>query len=114
MDVTIEAPGGQQRVEPAIELALFRIIQEALNNAAKHSQASQAEVKLEFSDDRIRATVIDRGIGFDIPASIGSLPRDGKLGLAGIGERVELLGGTLKITSRKGQGTVMVVELPSK
>jgi two-component system sensor histidine kinase DegS len=114
MDVLIEAPRVKKRLPSQIEVSLYRIIQEALNNAARHSGVSSAGVTLEYLDGRVRAAVADKGRGFDIPLSIGSLPRGGKLGLAGIGERVELLGGTLSIHSEKGGGTTVTVELPDK
>jgi signal transduction histidine kinase len=114
IEVMLNVNGSQQRLTPEIELALFRIIQEALNNAAKHSGETSAEVHLEFRNKVISAVVIDRGKGFETPANIGTLPRTGKLGLAGIAERVQLLGGSFNIASSKGAGTTLRVELPLK
>jgi PAS domain S-box-containing protein len=114
LDVSIGVQGTQQRLAPEIELSLFRIIQEALNNAAKHSGSSSAAVRLEFKDDKVRAAVADNGSGFEMPGGIGTLPRTGKLGLAGISERVQLLGGSFNIASSRGAGTTLTVELPLK
>jgi len=112
MDVRMEISGSQRRLQPDTELALFRIIQEALINSAKHAGVKSADLKLEYMRGMVRATISDSGEGFALPDKIGSLPRDGKLGLAGIEERVQLLGGDLQIQSEKGRGTVMRVELP--
>lgn len=112
MDIQMEIIGSQRRLPPDTELALFRIVQEALNNAARHSGVKSAGLKLEYMREIVRASITDSGEGFDLPDKIGSLPRDGKLGLAGIEERVQLLGGSLQIQSVKGRGTTIRVELP--
>ena len=114
MDIHMEVGGSQRRLPSDIELALFRIIQEALINSAKHSGVKSAVLKLEYMREIVRATVTDSGEGFDLPGKIGALPRGGKLGLAGIEERVQLLGGDLQIQSEKGKGTTVRVELPVK
>ena len=112
MDVQMEISGSQRRLPPDMELALFRIIQEALINAAKHASVKSVDLKLGYMDESVKATIIDRGEGFELPDKIGSLPRSGKLGLAGIEERVQMLGGRLEIESGKGKGTKVYVELP--
>jgi len=75
-------------------------------------KAMHKSLKLEYMREIVRASITDSGEGFDLPDKIGSLPRDGKLGLAGIEERVQLLGGSLQILSVKGRGTTIRVELP--
>jgi signal transduction histidine kinase len=112
MDITLQTAGDQKRLNPDMEVALFRIVQEAMINAAKHSNAKAATVRIEYLPDRVKAEVSDEGIGFAIPEKLGALPRDGKLGLTGISERVELLNGKLEIKSDRGKGTVVSVELP--
>lgn len=112
MDTNMKIEGSQRRLQPDIELALFRIIQEALINCAKHAGVESANLKLEYLDGNVHATITDSGKGFNLPDKIGSLPRDGKLGLAGIEERVQLLGGNLQITSETGKGTTVHVQLP--
>jgi signal transduction histidine kinase len=91
-------------------MLLFRIVQEALNNVAKHAQAMHAEVRVEFSQGRILVEVSDDGRGFEVPEEPGDLLRLGKLGLAGLAERAQLLGGSLKITSAPGKGTRVSVQ----
>lgn len=99
----------EERLPPPVEIALYRIIQEALTNVIRHSQASTASVLLEGWLDRVRAIVEDDGRGFDVEAVLASTRR---LGLYGMQERVELLGGTLTIESRPGAGTSIFVEIP--
>ncbi len=114
VEIAIEINGEHRRLAPDLELTLFRIIQEAMINAVKHANVKSANVKIYYLFDSVRVEIIDKGEGFDVPGKIGSLPRDGKLGLAGIAERVELLGGKLEIQSHKGEGTTVLVELPAK
>ncbi len=99
---------GVDRPLPAhLETAVFRIVQEALTNVARHSQAKYALVELEGTPDRIVADVCDNGRGFDRSA----VPLD-RFGLRGIEERARLFGGHAQIDSEPGQGTRIHVELP--
>jgi signal transduction histidine kinase len=112
VDITVETTGEEKRLPPEIELALFRIIQEALRNAAKHAMVKAASLSIAYLPEKIEVNVIDSGEGFDLPEKISSLPRDGKLGLAGIAERLQLLGGKMEIHTGKGRGTSVYVEIP--
>ena len=105
--------GGERRFSPEVELVLFRIVQEALNNIRRHAQASEAKVVTEFGEDRIRLTISDNGRGFRLSEGVDDLPHNGKLGLIGIQERARLLGGTVEVKSTPGKGTALVVEVPS-
>ena len=105
--------GGEGRFSPEVELLLFRIVQEALNNIRRHAQASEAQVVMEFAEDRIKVTISDNGRGFELSGRVGDLPRSGKLGLAGMRERAQLLGGTLEVQSTPGKGTTLIVEVPN-
>ena len=109
---SVSVSGTPKELSSDAELTLFRITQEALTNVRKHSNAKKADVSLEFSDYRTRLRVQDDGKGFDLPERLGDMTRTGKLGLAGMQERAELLGGTLTIRSLPGQGTTMIVEVP--
>jgi len=104
--------GNERRLFPETELLLFRIVQEALRNIAKHAEATRAEVEVKFDEDRIAITINDNGKGFEPPESLGALTPTGKLGLAGMQERVQLLGGRLKLESKPGEGTKIFVEAP--
>ena len=100
---------GYVRQPLALEKELFRIVQEALNNAVKHSEASQIAVSLGVNDGQARLTVEDNGVGFD-PAD--PLIRTRRLGLTSMEERAEALGGTMRIKSKRGKGTRVLVEAP--
>jgi two-component system sensor histidine kinase DegS len=90
------------------------IIQEALNNVRRHSQASRVVVEVEFGDSSIKITAEDDGRGFEVPDRMGDLIATGKLGLIGMHERARLLDGTLTIRSRPGRGTVVIVDVPTQ
>jgi signal transduction histidine kinase len=98
----------EERLTPAVETALYRIVQESLTNIARHAQAQTASVLLERRGDRVRAIIEDDGLGFDPrQASNGD-----HLGLYGMRERAELLQGKMTIESEPGQGTSVFVEVP--
>lgn len=107
VEVRLEVRGAERRLPPAVEIALFRVLQEALNNVWKHSGARKAAVALYMHRDRVRLAVYDRGKGFDP----GALPAE-SFGLAGMRERVQFLGGTWWVKSRPGRGTQVGAEIP--
>ena len=94
-----------------VELAAFRIIQEALNNIRKHAKAQLVRVKLEFTKEHIKLVVSDDGIGFD-KENVKSQDNDGGYGLLSIKERVELLSGKLEVISSPGKGTKIFASIP--
>lgn len=95
------------RLPGDVELVLFRVVQEALSNVAKHARASRAEVSMSRRGRTLRLTVEDDGRGFDVEAA-----RDSRLGLFGMQERLALVGGTLAIHSAPGRGTRVCAEVP--
>lgn len=109
-ELTVE--GTERRLPPNVEMMLFRIVQEALRNVEKHSNASKAEIVVRFEDEKTVAMVKDNGIGFDFSETIGGASRSGKLGLVGMQERARLLGGRLEIDSGLAQGTTVTIEAP--
>jgi two-component system sensor histidine kinase DegS len=112
IDTELKIVGGERRFSPEVELLLFRIVQEALNNIRRHAHASEAQVLMEFDGDEARVTVSDNGRGFELRGNVDDLPRIGKLGLAGMMERARLLSGTLKLKSTPGKGTTLIVYIP--
>ncbi len=112
MDVGIAVLGSERRFSPEIELLLFRIAQEALRNVWRHSEASRAWLTMEFDECKTTLTVSDNGRGFEVPQRPGDLAKVGKLGLAGMAERARLVGGTLRLESKPGEGTIVTVEAP--
>jgi two-component system sensor histidine kinase DegS len=103
--------GTPRRVDGPVELALFRIAQEALRNVEKHAQAASAKVDLDFRSAGIQLSMADDGLGFAPPKNISDLARVGKLGLLGMKERAELVGGSLEVHSIPGKGTRLVVRV---
>jgi two-component system sensor histidine kinase DegS len=114
MNVTFSVVGEERRFTGEIELSVFRIVQEALNNIRKHARASQTSVIVEFTRDDLKLTVKDNGQGFNAEEAIDDLPHNGKLGLLGMQERVWLLGGTMEIASKPGEGTTLNFQIPAK
>lgn len=100
---------GDQRLPAAVETALYRIVQEALTNIARHARAHTASVLLEKRNGNILAIIEDDGEGFELRSVTAD--RD-HLGLHGIRERTELLGGSLEIESEPGKGATLYVEIP--
>jgi len=111
--VKLTVSGAERRLAPHVELAIFRIIQEALRNVEKHASATRVDVSIEFAEGKINISVADNGKGFKLAGDVGDLPRDGRLGLMGMKERVNLLGGELAITSEPSQGTHVLIQLPT-
>jgi two-component system sensor histidine kinase DegS len=112
IEVETEIGGNPRSLPPEAELMLFRITQEALTNVRKHARATRVLVRLDFSSHKVKVTIIDNGTGFETPSRLGDLTRIGKLGLAGMQERIQLLGGTINIESRPGTGVTLTVEVP--
>ena len=112
LDVKIEVIGTKTKLPPYTETILFRIIQEALTNIAKHAEASQVKVQLEFSDSTAIVQVEDNGQGFDVEAALSREGMQRNLGIHGMAERATLLNGTFTIRSQPGQGTSLRVEVP--
>ena len=105
----LQVTGEPCRLEPPVELALFRIAQEALRNIEKHAEATSVTVELDFGEEAVRLGVIDDGGGFPVPKNVSDLARVGKLGLLGMKERAELAGGSFELSSTRGQGTNLAV-----
>jgi len=105
----LEVVGEPHRVDRSVELALFRIAQEALRNVEKHSSATSAMVVLQFVDHRIQLSVSDNGQGFSPPRNLSQLAGRGSLGLLGMKERADLVGGSFEVRSSPGHGSAVAV-----
>ena len=90
---------------------LYRIIQEALTNVAKHAHAKNVEIQLTNVAKSLHCLIQDDGVGFDAPSVLSCKERRG-LGLVGIRERLMAVGGTLQIDSMVSQGTELLVKVP--
>jgi len=112
VEVDFYRTGQERRLSREIELALYRIAQEALNNVVRHAKAGHAEMRIAFIKDKeIRLEVVDEGIGFTVPKSPTDFAPSGHFGLLGMRERADLIGGRLEVQSEPGRGTRLSVWL---
>lgn len=111
LEVSLAVEGSYQRLEPVVETVLFRIAQEALTNVARHAGCSQASISLRFAPEQVLLSIQDRGVGF-VATGKNRLHSRG-LGLAGMRERAESIGGQLQIISAPGEGTLVQVCIPT-
>lgn len=109
IDLQFTNLGEEKRLPSEMEVALFRLIQEAVQNALKHAEPSYIHVKLAMTKELITVSVKDDGKGFD-----SSMEKEGSFGLMGMKERVELLDGEMKIASHLGAGTLVTIKVPFK
>jgi signal transduction histidine kinase len=103
-----ESPG----ISSEIETTLYRIIQEALNNVAKHSGAKHVGLVLRRAADQLEAIIEDDGRGFDLGNAISTASANGRLGLLGIKERLSFIGGSLDVESAPTSGATLIVRVP--
>jgi two-component system sensor histidine kinase UhpB len=102
-----------QRLLPKVEINLYRIAQEALNNIAKHAAATNVSVLLEKRGDTVLLIIEDDGVGFDTSKEAVLTGEDRGMGLIGMKERAELIGG-INLVSSKGNGTTVFVRVPAR
>jgi signal transduction histidine kinase len=105
--------GLHKRLAPDLETVLYRVTQESLNNIGKHAGASRVTVSLVAENGSVRLRINDDGVGFD-PSMAGRLLSEGHFGLAGMRERVEMVGGRLVVDSAPGGGTTVAVEMANR
>ena len=108
-DAELQTNGKYEKLPPEIETALYRCIQEALTNVARHASATRVSLKLAFHNSYVLVRVTDNGVGFD---PLGSSEKGKHLGLQGMKERVALLGGDITINSSPGNGTDIKITIP--
>jgi two-component system sensor histidine kinase DegS len=102
--------GVEPPLRSSVKAAIFRLVQECLNNVEKHAKASSVQVKLEFLQESLRLVVKDDGMGFDLEKSKAT----GSFGLLGMKERTQLLEGTVDVQSAPGEGTKILFQIPLK
>jgi len=103
--------GAPRRLPAEVEVAAFRIVQEALGNAVRHAQARQITLAVTFGERELTLAVQDDGVGFAMPATPDELTGAGHFGLVGIQERAWLLGGQVEVQSAPGAGTRVTARL---
>jgi len=111
--VSFKILGRERRLPPQLEATLFRVIQEAVYNISRHARAKNAQVTLHFKRGMVQVDIKDDGVGFDVKEAISSKERPRGLGLLGMKERIELIKGSLSISSRPGGGTEIHIEIPT-
>ncbi|MCM3019720.1 histidine kinase [Priestia megaterium] len=105
--ITFISIGQEKRTASKLEVALFRLVQEAVTNALKHADATEIQVKIEFNNEHAILLVKDDGCGFDQEEK-----KENSFGLIGMKERVDLLDGTISVHSKINQGTLVMIKVP--
>ncbi|CAM5780038.1 MULTISPECIES: PAS domain-containing sensor histidine kinase [Brevibacillus] len=109
LTVDLHVQGARRRYQAAMETALYRIVQEAMTNTAKYAQAEKLGIVFEDREKEVVVTIVDDGVGFDVEAAEH---RGSGLGLFGMKERAQLLGGSVDVRSAIGEGTTVIVRIP--
>ncbi|CAM5191176.1 Signal transduction histidine-protein kinase/phosphatase DegS OS=Ureibacillus acetophenoni OX=614649 GN=SAMN05877842_101172 PE=4 SV=1 [Ureibacillus acetophenoni] len=107
VQIKFQSNNSETRLPSDYEVSIFRLVQESVNNAIKHGEASEISVKIEWLKKHININVKDNGSGFDI-----NNVKEKSFGLVGMKERIDLLKGTMDINSNPGQGTLIMFKIP--
>ncbi|MFW5998725.1 MAG: sensor histidine kinase [Halanaerobiaceae bacterium] len=107
ININFEIRGEQKSLPSSYEITIFRLVQEGLNNIYKHAQADRGRVCLEFAENQVNILIVDQGQGFDIDEV-----NNDKFGLISMRERCDLVGGEMKINSKKNKGTRIQISIP--
>jgi two-component system sensor histidine kinase UhpB len=110
VQVRLKATGLERRLPPEVEIVIFRVVQEAITNIARHAQAAEANIMLTKKNTRLIVRVEDDGVGFDADQMMNGYRQ--AWGLRGMEERITLLGGKLYVSSKPGGGTLVLAEVP--
>jgi signal transduction histidine kinase len=111
LEIGFQKSGEEQRLPREVELALYRISQEALNNILRHSKAKHVDLNITFGVHEIILDIRDDGIGFQTPKSPTDFAPSGHFGLLGMRERADLIGARLEVQSEAGKGTRLTVRV---
>lgn len=111
-DCSWELVGEPVPLPKTVDTAIYRIVQEGLNNVRNYAEASKVSLKIEFRDRQILLELRDNGRGFDVSRTLEGALSDGHLGVWGITQRAQALGGSLIIDSAPGAGTAILLDLP--
>lgn len=112
LDCQFNEEGTPFRLPSSMEIAVYRVVQETLNNVRKHASATKVNLRLQFQESKLSVEVHDNGKGFNLSQTLYSALPNGHLGLLGMKQRAEMLGGDLKIITGKGKGTTVTLSLP--
>jgi signal transduction histidine kinase len=112
IDVDFRVEGTPEGLPADMEVAIYRILQEALNNVKKHAHATEVNVLAQFTENQIMLTVEDDGCGFTVPDSITDFASSGSFGVMGLQERAHLFGGNIEVESQLDKGTLVRLIIP--
>lgn len=112
IEVHFECEGTPEGLPTDMEVAIYRILQEALNNVKKHAEATEVQVLVQFTNRQIILMVQDNGHGFDMPESITDFAGRGSFGVMGLQERAQLFGGKIEVESKRNEGTTIRLIIP--
>ena len=112
IEAVLEVDGTADDLSTDMEVAIYRILQEALNNIRKHAHANHVKVVVQFTKGQVKLVVRDNGRGFDVPESLTDFASDGHFGIMGLQERAQLFGGHLSLQSGAVDGTVIRIVMP--
>lgn len=104
--------GSERRLPQSVEVTVFRIIQEALNNVHKHSKSRNAKIKIEFQHGHLNFVIEDYGVGFNLDKVMETSSERESYGLLSLTERADLIGGQLRIITAPGEGTKILAKIP--
>jgi signal transduction histidine kinase len=112
VEVELDLRGDLSDLTPSQRIALMRVVQEALSNVREHSGANAVSVSVWQETGKVTARIVDNGGGFEVEETLVRAARGGRVGLAGMSERVRLLGGVFDVQSTPGRGTTVSLALP--
>ena len=104
--------GTPWRLPASMEIAVYRVVQEAISNIRKHAKATRVNLRLQFQEDKLMVDISDNGQGFNLSRTLDSAISVGHLGLLGMKQRAEMLGGDIQIRTSEGDGTTITLNLP--
>lgn len=110
--IDISIIGEERKMSSLSEVTVFRVVQEAINNIQRHARAKSGTVTLKFEEDHLFLRVADDGIGFQPPERLGTYASESKLGIMGMEQRIESIGGTAEFDSDPGEGTTIRAYVP--
>ena len=112
LECKFSVEGTPVRLPSTMEIAVYRMCQETLSNIRKHSQASKVNLFVQFKEDKLTVEIRDNGKGFDLYQTLNSAISAGHMGLLGMKQRAEMLGGNISIKTSEGAGTTVIFSLP--
>jgi signal transduction histidine kinase len=112
IEVNLNVDGEAEGLPADMEVAIYRILQEALNNVKKHAHATRVDVSAMFTAREIKLTVYDNGKGFEVPETLTDFASNGSFGMMGLQERAMLFGGNIYVHSALDEGTTVQLVMP--